>query len=85
MSVMQDQFERPGTVLLPHKGVISSEPTALSDTVYVVLPSFDTNLKWGPCKWMPRGNTIDLPNRGDECLVVFDETQTPWIVAWWPF
>ena len=59
----------------------ANDPT---EEVFVTIPAFDTQLRWGPCRWMPRGD-ITYPARGDEALVLFDDKKVPWIIAWWPF
>jgi hypothetical protein len=64
------------------RGIFASAPPNVDTQVYVVLPEFDTTQKWGPCPWMPRGAT--LPAVGDKCLVIFDNTDAAWVVAWWP-
>lgn len=36
-------------------------------------------------RWMPRAGAAgqELPQRGDDALVVFDDNGDPWVVAWW--
>lgn len=63
---------------------ISADATDLSDLVPVIIPEFDEQLEWGPCRWQSRDDT-SLPNQGDEALVAFDNRRNPWIVVWWPF
>lgn len=48
------------------------------DDVYAILPSFDALQRWGPLFGV--GSAAGLA-RGDECLIVFDETGDPWYVA----
>lgn len=63
---------------------ISRDAADLSDLVPVIIPEFDEQLQWGPCRWQSRDD-ISLPAKGDEALVAFDNRRNPWIVTWWPF
>lgn len=71
-------------VIGPHLGVIAVDAANLSDPLPVILPDFDADITWGPCRWQSR-DAATLPNKGDTCLVIFDNRREPWIVAWWPF
>lgn len=85
MSIVGETFGPRSVTLGPHSGIVVNSVENLSDMLYVVLPTYDSQFKWGPCPWTPRGTTLDFPQGGDRCLVVFDETRTPWVVSWWPF
>ena len=63
-------------------GTIAVGAEGAGDEVEVLLDSFDNVHKFGPCKWFYRGGV--LPERGNECLVVFNEEQIPFVIAWWP-
>lgn len=63
---------------------IASNPNDLSEKVMVIIPDFDPQLQWGPCRWQSRDD-VSLPNRGDPCLVILDNDREPWVVCWWPF
>jgi hypothetical protein len=63
--------------------IVSRGATDLSDLIPVIIPDYDKNLEWGPCRWQARDAT-SLPAKGDECFVVFDNRRQPWIVSWWP-
>jgi hypothetical protein len=65
-------------------GTIANDATDFTDLVDVVLPDFDEKLQWRDCFWQSRDATT-LPQRGDKCLVMFDNRNQPWVVAWWPF
>ena len=65
-------------------GTISRDVEDITTRAYVVLPDWDLHLEWGPCKWQSR-DEFTLPNKGDSCLVILDNNEEPWIVAWWPF
>lgn len=65
-------------------GVISRSPIDQSDQLYVVIPDLSPDFEWGPCQWQSRNNT-DLPLKGMECLVHFNNREVPWVAAYWPF
>jgi len=70
------QSDAPATAV---RGRIANTPAKAGDDLYVTVPSFDGNrVTWGPCVWVP-GSA--LPERGDDCLVVFDERRTPWVLT----
>lgn len=64
-------------------GEIATTAQDADDTVEVRIRAFDDRYRFGPCKWMGRGGA--LPERGNECLVMFDERQRPFVVSFWPF
>lgn len=66
------------------RGVFSADVADFADRAYVILPEFDESFAWGPCRWQSR-DAVTLPNRGDWCLIIFDNDKEPWIVAWWPY
>jgi hypothetical protein len=63
---------------------IAKTLTDFADRAEVVIPGLDDNIRWKDCRWQAR-NTIDFPQRGDECLVAIDENNEVWVVVWWPF
>ena len=66
-------------------GVFAEDVNNEQDMAYVILHDFDPGLRWGPCRWMPRGSSAaDMPQKGDQVLVVFDNYKDLWVVAWWP-
>lgn len=65
-------------------GVVASAATDLSDRIAVVVPDFHPDFRWENCFWQSR-DSVSLPARGDRCLVVLDNRQQPWVLAWWPF
>ena len=69
--------------MLEH-GIIAKDVPDFATLAQVILPEFDPALVWGPCRWQAR-NDIDLPHKGDTCLVAFSNRREPWIIAWWPF
>jgi hypothetical protein len=63
---------------------VIAETAPNADTeVPVIIPEFDQELQWGPCKWSYR-NAGTMPQQGDPCLVAFDSDRDPWIVNFWP-
>jgi hypothetical protein len=45
--------------------------------LYVIVPEFDPQLRFGPCEWIgPTGAA-----RGDLCLVLFDDEREPWVIV----
>lgn len=65
-------------------GVVAATAVDFTTLVPVTLPDYDPTLQWGPCRWQSR-DAVSLPRKGDDCLVVFDNKNDPWIIAWWPF
>jgi hypothetical protein len=55
----------------------------MGDSIYVEIDSAPG--KWGPCDWVPKfdaAGKLVMPQIGDECLVLNDENNNPWIVCW---
>lgn len=65
-------------------GIVASSPIDLNGAFQVIIPATDPNLRWTVRFWQAR-NDIDLPQRGNSCLVNIDENNEVWVVAWWPF
>lgn len=53
-------------------------PTVLGEDLFVVVPSASGN-RSHVVAWAPK---TPLPVAGDECLVAYDESGNPWVVAW---
>jgi hypothetical protein len=62
------------------QAVAANSPATASDSLYVVVPSFDPAARWGPVVWTPRGST--LPTVGSLCLLARDDQGLWWVVAW---
>lgn len=68
----------PSTVVAV-RGIVANSPLTPESELYVLVPSFDGGRQqWGPCAWAP---STALPSRGDDCLVIFDERETPWVIT----
>lgn len=65
------------------RGVVASNPSDLSDRLSVVVPEFDPQFKWEGCRWQSRDDH-SLPASGDPCVLVLDNRNEPWVIAWWP-
>ena len=63
---------------------VAAGASDLSDTLEVIIPGFDTQLRFQEVYWQSRDD-VSMPARGDECLVIFDDRRRPWVVAWWPY
>ena len=63
------------------RGVIAKDAEDENEELPVILPDWDPDLQWGPCEWTFKDN-VNLPKRGDDCLVVFDNNHKPWIASW---
>jgi hypothetical protein len=76
-----DEVLRPTTpdVRSVVRGVIANTPLNSQDDLYVTVPGFDgSRVRWGPCAWSP---STAIPRRGDDCLLLFDEQETPWVMT----
>lgn len=67
-----------------YRGKIATNPAETSDRVDVIIPEFHEHLRWQHCRWIPRSD-IELPSRGDACVLVLDSHGDPWVVAWDPY
>lgn len=62
---------------------IASNAVDFLDPVDVIIPGIDGTTRWEDCPWQTRDN-LDLPQRGDDCVVVFDDQTKVSVIAWWP-
>lgn len=65
-------------------GTIAQTVTDMDEPAYVIVPAFADDLRLGPYRWQSRDST-SKPQKGDACLVTFDNDGVGWITAWWPF
>ena len=84
MSQLYDDLEPVRHLGKIWRGSFARNVASLSARAYVILPDMDPSLQIGPCRWQSR-DAVSLPVRGDDCLVIFDNDNEPWIVAWWPY
>lgn len=85
MSLFEDTAPAPAAPRQAWFGTIAKNAANPDDRLEVIVPDLvGTAVRITDARWMPRG-ALDLPVRGDECLVIFDNRQQPWVVAWWPF
>lgn len=63
-------------------GYVTTAPAAPGDPFTVTVPGFSEAHFYEITRWMPRNE--DLPQIGDEVLVLKDDQEKPWVVAWWP-
>ena len=84
MGINDTRTQKPPNFVGATRAVVASSATELTDMVDVVIPEFDPKQRWGPCKWMPRGDITTLPARGDDCIIIFDNERNIWIIGWWP-
>jgi hypothetical protein len=61
------------------RGRVAVAPATSEDELHVTVTTFDGDRQqWGPCPWAP---STALPEVGDDCLVIFDEQETPWVMV----
>lgn len=66
------------------QGTVTRGAIDASDFVYIRIEEFSASLEFGPCRWQARDAT-SRPNEGDLVLVVKDQRDDWWVIAWWPF
>jgi hypothetical protein len=70
---------QPGTGVTAVLGRIANTPASPSAPLFVTIGAFDGHrVQWGPC---PRIPYQSMPVRGQDCLVIFDENETPWVLT----
>jgi hypothetical protein len=63
-------------------GRFAKDVQDISDPAFIVLPDLDERHLWGPARWQAR-DAVTLPNKGDECMALFDNRRQLWIPSWW--
>lgn len=82
---LRTQGQRPDPLVgSAWSATFAEDVSDITEPAVVVIPAFDPVQQWKGCRWQSR-DALTLPNRGDRCLVIFDETVQPWVVAWWPY
>lgn len=66
------------------QGQIATNPVDFSERVSVIIPGLVPSTRWEGCRWQSR-NSVDMPQRGDDCLIMIDNNNELWVVVWWPF
>jgi hypothetical protein len=64
-------------------GKFANNPASFDANAFVIIPRISTTNRIGPMRFT-RCQGTSLPVRGDSCLVLYDERENPYIVAWWP-
>jgi hypothetical protein len=79
VDLVRRRAHRPQAVL----GRVATTLSSPDDDLFVTIGSFDGHRQqWGPCRWAPRPEPAsNLPQRGDDCLVIFDEHEAPWVLV----
>lgn len=90
MNAVANLFNRESSSNTVFDGIIMKNVLSISDLASVIVPAFDPNLEFCRAPWMPRGDLVTLPAKGNRCVVALAETDhpgtpEPWIVAWWPY
>jgi hypothetical protein len=64
---------------------VEGQVTGVSSAgITYIIPSWDSNLEWGPSPYPPYAvGGQPAPLAGDRVLVVFPDTE-PWVIGWWP-
>lgn len=83
MSIYDALPRLSGDVQQVWSGIIVSAPADTSETIDVIIPDISTDIRHEDCQWMSGEDWI-LPKVGDNCLVVFDNDNRPWVVSWAP-
>ena len=81
MSPLESLRRRTVRYPVAYRGRIAETALNIQQRVSVTIDTLG-RVTHGPCAWIPRGQL--LPAEGDLALIVFDETNEPWIVVWWP-
>lgn len=70
-----------------YEGRFSRTPGDVETPGWVHLDGTAEGAEDGPCPWSPRVSALgglQMPEKGDRCIVVISNDQRPWIVGWWP-
>jgi hypothetical protein len=63
-------------------GYFAKDMDDISEGAMIIIPDFDKHQDWGPAFWSLRPHDT-YPQKGDECLVAFDNRMQVWVVSWW--
>lgn len=67
--------EQRGRFRAPPPAVAGVVAEYADEELFVVVPEFDPQIRFGPCPFVG-----PLPERDDDCLVVFDDERQPWVI-----
>jgi hypothetical protein len=81
MSNMADDLPGYGKLEGVWNAEFAQDVEDINDAAFVVMESFSPTNKIGPCRWLTRGT--NLPEKGMDCLVAFDEFENPFVISWW--
>jgi hypothetical protein len=84
MSDIYDDLPRPHPPQVVWSGTVANNVSDFATKLQVIIPGLNRDTVWKNCRWQAR-NTIDFPQEGDDCLVVFDDNNELWVVVWWPY
>lgn len=68
------------------RAVVATTPVDATETVFVVIPSFDDVHRFGPCTYTPKildPANYAIPEAGDSALVALNEKGEPVVVDFW--
>lgn len=65
-------------------GTIAETITEFNQRCRVIIPEISRTTQMKGCFWQARDGT-SMPQRGNRCLIAFDNRRQPWVIAWWPF
>lgn len=68
------------------KGKIANTISGATQKLFVTIPDLDPtgdDLRVGPCEW-DSNDSVTFPQRGQDCLVIFDNDLLPWVISWSP-
>jgi hypothetical protein len=57
-------------------------PTKLGGELFVEVPGAAAQIYGPVVSWLPLPEPKTMPTAGKGCLIAFDETGNPWLIAW---
>jgi len=66
-----------------YRGIVNKSPSTISDAVDVVIPDIRDDMVFENVR--PQvGSSLQVPQVGDEILIIFDNNNQPWALSWGP-